>query len=221
MAANPNSPTTNPQDVTVSGDGVYTASFTPAAIGEYTWVANYSGDSPNTNPFGPTACPDTNEAVMVIGESDLATAQDWVPNDTATLTGDTNLNGTLTFTLYPEWHDCTGTPVPNQSYTVPVVNALVGFDVQHVEHDVQGDRGEPGFLLVARALRRHEPDRSTGSVRDVDGDDHRLSHAATRQLTEWTRQPPGPLCVPATVSCEGGVLRNLNGGSLSIEVLVA
>ena len=65
VATNPNSPTTNPQDVTVIGDGVYTASFTPAAIGEYTWVANYSGDSPNTNPFGPTACPDANEAVIV------------------------------------------------------------------------------------------------------------------------------------------------------------
>ena len=160
--------------MTVSGDGVYTASFTPLAIGEYTWVANYSGDSPNTNPFGPTACPDSNEAVIVIGRSFSATAQDWLPNDTATLTGDTNLNGTLTFTLYPS-ADCTGTPVPNQSYIVPVVDAVVGFVVQHVEQHVQGDRGEPGFLLVARQLRRCQFDRSTRSVRDVDGDDHRLS----------------------------------------------
>ena len=114
-----------PITVTVSGDGVYTASFTPLAIGEYTWVANYSGDSPNTNPFGPTACPDSNEAVIVIGRSFSATAQDWLPNDTATLTGDTNLNGTLTFTLYPS-ADCTGTPVPDQSYIVPVVDAASG-----------------------------------------------------------------------------------------------
>jgi hypothetical protein len=41
-----------PIDVTVSGDRAthpgYTASFTPTQVGEFTWVAEYSGDSPNT-----------------------------------------------------------------------------------------------------------------------------------------------------------------------------
>ena len=179
VAANPNSPTTNPQDVTVIGDGVYTASFTPAAIGEYTWVANYSGDSPNTDPFGPTACPDTNEAVIVIGESELATAQDWVPNDTATLTGDTNLNGTLTFTLYAS-ADCTGTPVPDQSYTVPVVNAVSGstFSTSNTTFKVTAaNQGSYSWLVHYDDTNLTDP---PGSVRDVDGDDHRLSQTRQR-----------------------------------------
>src|SRR6266511_607012 len=89
-------------DVSVSGDSTtaYTASFTPTAVGTYTWVAEYSGDNPNTNGAGPTGCPDANEEVTVTGTAQLSTAQDWLPNDTATLTGDTNLTGTLTFSLY-------------------------------------------------------------------------------------------------------------------------
>ncbi len=92
---------TNPQTVPVSGDGTYgPVSFTPDAPGTYHWVASYSGDLPNTLASGPSACLDENEDVVVVGQSALATAQDWLPNDTATITGPTNLNGTLTFTLY-------------------------------------------------------------------------------------------------------------------------
>jgi hypothetical protein len=91
-------------DVTVDGDSdadtEYTASFTPGAVGEYTWIAVYDGDSPNTNGAGPTGCPDADEAVIVTGTSSLATDQDWLPNDTATITGDTDLSGTATFTLF-------------------------------------------------------------------------------------------------------------------------
>jgi hypothetical protein len=112
-----------PIDVTVSGDRTthpgYTASFTPTQVGEFTWVATYDGDSPNTNGAGPTACPDANEAVVVTGEAFSTTAQDWLPNDTATITGDTNLNGTLTFQLYTG-NNCgvtSGSAVPGQSYS--------------------------------------------------------------------------------------------------------
>ncbi len=93
-------------DIVVNVDGdsdadtEYTASFTPAAVGEYTWIADYSGDSPNTNDIDPTGCPDANEAVIVTGEAALSTAQDWLPNDTATITGPTALSGTATFTLF-------------------------------------------------------------------------------------------------------------------------
>ena len=74
--------------------------FTPTAIGQYTFVASYSGDSPNTNAAGPSACDDVNEQVTVGGTAAFTTEQDWLPNDTATLTGDTNLTGDLTFTLF-------------------------------------------------------------------------------------------------------------------------
>ncbi len=89
---------------TVSGDDDYLASATPTAIGTYTFVATYSGDSPNTLDAGPSDCPNLvdDEAVTVTGTAGLSTAQDWLPNDTATLTGDANLNGTLTFTLYDD-----------------------------------------------------------------------------------------------------------------------
>jgi hypothetical protein len=110
--------------VDVTGDDTYTASFTPTQVGTFTWVAEYSGDSPNTLGAGPTACPDVNEEVVVTGNAQSTTAQDWLPNDTATITGDTNLNGTLTFTLYTG-ADCatSGTPVPGQSYSFTLTNA--------------------------------------------------------------------------------------------------
>ena len=95
-----------PVSIDVSGDSAtYGGSgsvteFTPVAVGTYTFVASYSGDSPNTNGAGPSACDDAAEQVIVTGEAAVATAQDWLPNDTATITGPTALSGTVTFTLY-------------------------------------------------------------------------------------------------------------------------
>jgi hypothetical protein len=111
-----------PIDVTVNGDSsatnLYTASFTPSQIGKFTWIAEYSGDSPNTLGAGPTSCPDANEEVVVTGTAAFTTAQRWLPNDTATITGDTNLNGTLTFQLYTGSDcDATGTAVEGQDYS--------------------------------------------------------------------------------------------------------
>jgi len=89
---------------TVSGDATYgPVSATPTAIGTYTFVATYTGDDPNT--LGASgSCPpgpnDGDEEVTVTGEAALSTAQDWLPNDTATITGPTALSGTATFTLF-------------------------------------------------------------------------------------------------------------------------
>jgi hypothetical protein len=118
--------TVTPSSVTVSGDNASYGPFsaTPTELGTYTFVATYSGNSPNTNGAA-GSCPDGTEEVTVGGQAGLSTAQDWLPNDTATLTGPTNLNGTLTFTLYPT-ADCTGTAVAGQTYNVTVTDAASG-----------------------------------------------------------------------------------------------
>jgi hypothetical protein len=93
--------------VTVSGDNASygPVSATPTAIGKYTFVATYSGNSPNTLGAAGTCPPGANdgdEEVNVIGVATLATAQKWLPNDTAHITGTTGttLSGTVTFNLY-------------------------------------------------------------------------------------------------------------------------
>jgi hypothetical protein len=113
---------------TVAGDGTYgPVSATPTLLGTYTFVATYTGSSPNT--LGAAgSCPDAAEEATVIGNAALTTEQDWLPNDTATLTGPTNLTGTLTFKLYTG-DNCgatSGAPVANQEYIVPVNNAASG-----------------------------------------------------------------------------------------------
>jgi hypothetical protein len=116
------------QSVNVTGDNTAygPASFTPSAPGDYHWKASYSGDSPNTTSASHNAnCTETGEDVTVnTVPSSLFTEQEWVPNDSATVSapaGTGNLAGSVTFTLYPS-SDCTGTPV-FPSATVPVAGA--------------------------------------------------------------------------------------------------
>jgi hypothetical protein len=109
-------------DVNVSGDGNYSSgSFKPTAVGTYTFVASYSGDSPNTNAAGPTACPDTSgtETVLVSDTTTNTTAQTWLPNDSATVTstGGSALSGSVTFTLYSNGTCTAGTNNANVLYT--------------------------------------------------------------------------------------------------------
>lgn len=100
---------TNPQTVTVSGDGTYgPVSFTPDAPGTYHWVATYSGDSPNTRASlaSDSPCPDGSETVVVRQiPTAISTAQSVYPNDSATITSSVAGNslpttGTVSFTLY-------------------------------------------------------------------------------------------------------------------------
>jgi hypothetical protein len=102
--------------VPVSGDGTYgPVSFTPTDVGNYHWVAVYSGNPPNTSGVTHNAdCTDTNEDVTVTTvPSSLTSAQNWVPNDSATVTapaGTGNLAGTVFFALYAS-SDCSGTAI--------------------------------------------------------------------------------------------------------------
>lgn len=104
-------------EVAVSGDGSYSTpapQFVPDEPGTYSWVAEYSGDSPNTSATTHNAtCTDTAEDVVVSSvASSLTTAQRWVPNDSVTVSAPAGgaLAGTATFTLYATG-DCTGDPV--------------------------------------------------------------------------------------------------------------
>lgn len=113
--------TSDPVDV--SGDGTYDTpdpQFEPEEIGEYHWVAEYSG-SPNTNGTDHnTACDDDNEAVTVEDvPSTLTTAQSWVPNDSATVSADEGgaLDGTVTFEFFDNG-DCIGTPAWSEDVAV-------------------------------------------------------------------------------------------------------
>ena len=117
---------TNPQTVnvdTTTGNKQYgPVSFTPNSIGNFHWQATYTntGSANNTSPVTHNAnCDDTAEDVTVGGSADFTTEQNWLPNDSATVTGTagTTLNGTLTFTLFNS-ADCTGTPKYTQSFTI-------------------------------------------------------------------------------------------------------
>jgi hypothetical protein len=109
---------------TLSGSGstatATSEAFTPTVVGKHCWRAEYSGDDnyDATNEFdGATEC------FTVTGTAAFTTAQNWLPNDSATLTGDTNLNGTLTFTLYDN-ATCSGAVKYTESITV--TNAASG-----------------------------------------------------------------------------------------------
>lgn len=113
---------TNPQTVTVSGDGTYgPVSFTPDAPGTYHWVAKYNGDGPNTLASDAGACLDENEDVVVRQiPTSIKTKQSWYPNDTATVTADVgNLagGGTVRFRLYDN-ADCTGTALYTETKSI-------------------------------------------------------------------------------------------------------
>jgi hypothetical protein len=115
--------------VNVSGDGTYgPVSFTPTAVGTYHWQATYSGDPPNTNGSSHNLdCSDTGEDVTVITNTASTSAQNWLPNDTATVTaaGGASLNGTLSAQLYTG-DNCgvtSGSAVNGQLYTKQLTNA--------------------------------------------------------------------------------------------------
>ena len=114
--------------VDVNGDGTYgPVNFTATSVGTYTFVASYTGDSPNTLSVPTTACPDPTGAETVVAtDTTLVTSQQtWLPNDSATAasgSGSTPLSGSLTIALY-ESNDCSGNAVSGQTYTKTLTNA--------------------------------------------------------------------------------------------------
>ena len=82
--------------------------FQPASPGQYTFVASYGGNDPNTSNVAATACgtQPSNERVTVRTiPTEIATTPSYFPQDSATITSSVlgnNLaaNGTVTFSLY-------------------------------------------------------------------------------------------------------------------------
>jgi hypothetical protein len=117
--------------VNVSGNGAYSsADYTPTAAGTYNWIASYSGDDPNTLPVS-GECGDANEASVVIQlQPTMDTAQEFVPNDSATITvvdpigGD--LTGTVVFELFVDDALCVGDADGNADYTSDPIDITTG-----------------------------------------------------------------------------------------------
>ena len=117
---------TNPQDVTVSGNGTYgPVSYTPGATGTYHWVAEYVPATDDPNNLGSThnaACTDTDEDVVVQQFPTTTTTRQFVyPQDKAKVTvgGGGDLAGSLRFRLYDTLANCTadgGTPATGLLY---------------------------------------------------------------------------------------------------------
>ncbi|MGK2851844.1 MAG: hypothetical protein ACSLFN_13150 [Candidatus Limnocylindrales bacterium] len=107
----------------VTGNGSYgPVSFTTTQVGNFHWQATYANanSANNTAPVTHNAnCDDTTEDVIVTGSAAFTTAQNWLPNDSATLTAPTGttLNGTLTFTLYGT-ANCSGSSLYTESFTI-------------------------------------------------------------------------------------------------------
>jgi hypothetical protein len=115
---------TNPQSVTVSGNGTYgPVGFTPDAVGTYHWKATYTPATGDPNNLGSTFngdCSDANETVVVLAvSSSLTTAQSFIPNDAATVSAPAggNLAGSVRFEAF-ESSDCSGTAIYTQNVAV-------------------------------------------------------------------------------------------------------
>ena len=81
--------------------------MTANVVGTWCFRAEYVSDTANYTNSGDAS----HTECFVVNDSTSATsAQDWLPNDTATITsaGGTALSGSLSFTLYSS-ADCTGT----------------------------------------------------------------------------------------------------------------
>jgi hypothetical protein len=91
---------------TANGSGGYTAqaSYTPTAAGTFYWIASYSGDGNNNAVSG--SCGDTGETSTVSkANSSMATYENLVPNDTASITPNT-ATGSVEFYLFKPGQTC-------------------------------------------------------------------------------------------------------------------
>jgi hypothetical protein len=94
--------------------------FTPDEVGTWCWRGEYSGD----DFYDPVTDSSTNECFTVTDTTSLTTAQNWRPNDSATITaaGGSTLDGSVTFRLYDS-DSCTGTVLYTETVDIPAGTA--------------------------------------------------------------------------------------------------
>ena len=100
--------------ISVDGPGDYNSGdYTTTAAGTYYWTAEYSGDASNDG--SSTACGDPGETSVVNkANSSIATTENLVPNDTASITPST-ATGSVDFYLFKPGQTCS---VANQANAV-------------------------------------------------------------------------------------------------------
>jgi hypothetical protein len=90
---------------------------TAGGVGTYCFRAVYApGTDPNYQSSAGILDGSATECFTVTGAAQLSTAQNWLPNDSATITADSAFSGNLTFVLYHS-ADCTGTAVDTEGPT--------------------------------------------------------------------------------------------------------
>jgi hypothetical protein len=105
--------------IDVTGDGAYNSAngsggiFIPLLPGHYNWIASYTPAAGDVNNLPVTGhCGDAHEgSVLIQLQPTMNTAQNFVPNDSATITvasGAGNLAGSVVFKLYVNNASCSG-----------------------------------------------------------------------------------------------------------------
>src|SRR5262249_55342662 len=100
------------------------------AVGTWCFRAEYVPGGANGDNYNGWFDSSATECFLVQDSTSMASAQDWLPNDTATVTatGGTALNGTLSIQLYEGGTCAAGSEVAGQLYTKTLTNASSAAD---------------------------------------------------------------------------------------------
>jgi hypothetical protein len=146
-------------------DGACTITFTSPTPGVVTGHAavTFTVNTVSLTRATDGNAPNSDDAVKTFfGSAGLSTTQDWLPNDTATLTGDTNLTGTLTFQLYTgdNCGDTSGEAIDGQFYSVDVDDAASGstFSTNNSTSFLEADSGSYSWLVTYDDDNLTDPD---------------------------------------------------------------
>jgi hypothetical protein len=100
------------------------------AVGTWCFRAEYVPGGVNGGNYTGSSDSSTGECFLVQDSTSMESAQDWLPNDTATVTatGGTALNGTMSIQLYEGDSCAAGNEVAGQVYTKTLTNASSAAD---------------------------------------------------------------------------------------------